>query len=125
MNKLKSKGFTLIEVLVALMVIAVALGGAVKVMGSASSNISTLSQRTFAQWVGLNQLTNVQLKGAWLKVGESTGEVSMAERKWKWVQKVVQTEVDTIKRLEVTVYKSPKDRGSNPLVTVVGFLAKP
>ncbi len=125
MKKFTSTGFTLIEVLVALMIIAIALGGAVKVMGSASVNASILSQRTFAQWVGLNQLTKVKLAGTWLKTGESKGEAEMAQQKWIWVQKVIKTEIDDVNRLEVTVYLSPKNTDSNPLANVVGFFAKP
>ena len=127
MNRRKSTvaGFTLIEVLVALMIIAVALGGAVKVMGSATVNASILSQRSFAQWVGLNQLAKVKLAGIWLKTGESKGEAEMAKQKWVWVQKVIKTEIDDVNRLEVDVYLAPKTSDSNPLANVVGFFAKP
>ena len=125
MKQHAENGFTLIEVLVALMIIAVALGGAVKVMGSASVNASILSQRTFAQWVGLNQLSKVKLAGTWLKTGESKGDAEMANRKWVWVQKVIKTEIDDVNRLEIAVYLSPKTRESNPLANVVGFFAKP
>lgn len=125
MKKYTSTGFTLIEVLIALMIIAVALGGAVKVMGSASVNASILSQRTFAQWVGLNQLTKVKLSGTWLKTGESKGDVEMARQKWVWVQKVIKTEIDDVNRLEIAVYLSPKKSDANPLANVVGFFAKP
>ena len=125
MRKSTANGFTLIEVLVALMIIAVALGGAVKVMGTASINASVLSQRTFAQWVGLNQISKVKLDGTWLKTGESKGEAEMAKQKWVWVQHVIKTEIDDVNRLEVAVYLSPKNADSNPLANVVGFFAKP
>ncbi len=127
MSRIKSTttGFTLIEVLVALMIIAVALGGAVKVMGSATVNASILSQKSFAQWVGLNQLTKVKLDGIWLKTGESKGETEMAKQKWVWVQKVIKTEIDDVNRLEIDVYLAPKTSDSNPLANVVGFFAKP
>jgi general secretion pathway protein I len=121
----KSKGFTLIEVMVSLLIIAVALSGAVKVMGNGAHNASLLSQKTFAQWVGLNQLTSVKLKGTWLKTGESKGEVEMARQKWQWVQKVIKTEIDDVNRLEVSVYSMPRSRGDNPQSTVVGFFARP
>ena len=125
MKQHTTAGFTLIEVLVALMIIAVALGGAVKVMGSASSNVSTLTKRTFAQWVGLNQIAEVKLAGTWLKTGESKGTAEMASQKWEWVQKVISTEIDDVNRLEVSVYASPRESDDNPLSTVVGFFAKP
>ena len=125
MDKQQSSGFTLIEVLVALLVVAVALGGAVKVMGSATNNASTLSDKTFAQWVGLNQLTTVKLAGTWLKTGESKGESEMAGRKWEWVLKVIKTEIEDVNRLEVDVYEAPKAKDANPRGSVVGFFAKP
>jgi len=127
-----SKGFTLIEVMVALLIIAVALGGAVKIMGQNSHNVSLLAEKTFAQWVGLNQLAKVKLEGKWLKIGESKGEVEMAGQKWLWVQKVIKTEIDDVNRLEVSVYPAVSNPSiasgalsSFPRAIVVGFLAKP
>ena len=125
MSASSSKGFTLIEVMVALLIIAVSLSGAVKVMSNGAHNASLLSQKTFAQWVGLNQLTAVKLKGTWLKTGESKGTVDMAHQKWQWVQKVIKTEIDNVNRLEVSVYSMPRSRGDNPQAAVVGFFAKP
>jgi general secretion pathway protein I len=120
-----SKGFTLIEVMVALLVISVALTGAVKVMGNGAHNASLLSQKTIAQWVGLNQLTTVKIEGVWLKTGESKGEAKMAHQKWQWVQKVIKTEIDDVNRLEVSVYTIPRSTGDSPQAMVVGFFAKP
>ncbi|MCK5810960.1 MAG: type II secretion system minor pseudopilin GspI [Cocleimonas sp.] len=120
-----SKGFTLIEVMVALLIIAVSLSGAVKVMGNGARNASMLSQKTFAQWVGLNQLTAAKLEGNWLKAGEYRGKAEMAHQKWQWVQKVIKTEIDNVNRLEVSVYVMPRSDGDNPQATVVGFFAKP
>ncbi len=127
-----SKGFTLIEIMVALLIIAVALGGAVKIMGQNSHNVSLLSQKTFAQWVGLNQLAKVKLEGKWLKTGESKGEVEMAQQKWLWVQKVIKTEIDDVNRLEVSVYPAISTvsiasaaLSSSPSAIAIGFFAKP
>jgi general secretion pathway protein I len=120
-----TKGFTLIEVMVSLLIIAVALSGAVKVMSNGAQNAALLSQKTFAQWVGLNQLTTVKLKGVWLKTGESKGEVEMANQKWQWVQKVIKTEIKEVSRLEVSVYSLPKRKEEGAQATVIGFFAKP
>ena len=126
MERPVSKGFTLIEVMVALLVIAVALGGAVKVMGRSSHNASLLAQKTFAQWIGLNQLTKVTLEGKWLKTGESKGDVKMAHQNWKWVQNVIKTEIDDVNRLEVSVYRmASAGLPSSPSAIAIGFFAKP
>ncbi len=122
--KNNNTGFTLLEVMVALFVVAIALGGAIKVMGNAAQNTSRLSNKTFAQWVGLNQIAKLKTTKAWPKFDEKKGETEMASRKWKWVQKTIKTEDKNIKRVEVSVTLA-NDSDPNPFATVVGFLAKP
>ncbi|MCF6190510.1 MAG: type II secretion system minor pseudopilin GspI [Cocleimonas sp.] len=123
MNR-KTSGFTLLEVMIALFVVAIALGGAIKVMGNAAQNTSRLSNKTFAQWVALNQIAKLNIEKAWPKLGEAKGNSEMASQEWKWVQKIIKTEDKRIKRVEISV--SPvNDSDSNPYATVVGFLAQP
>ncbi|MCK5663616.1 MAG: type II secretion system minor pseudopilin GspI [Thiotrichaceae bacterium] len=124
MKRYNNSGFTLLEVMVALFVVAIALGGAIKVMGNAAQNTSRLSNKTFAQWVGLNQIAKLKTTKAWPKYDETNGESEMASQKWKWVQKTIKTEDANIKRVEVSV-RLVNDSDSNPFATVVGFLAKP
>lgn len=124
MKRYNNSGFTLLEVMVALFVVAIALGGAIKVMGNAAQNTSRLSNKTFAQWVGLNQIAKLKTTKVWPKYDEANGESEMASQKWKWVQKTIKTEDANIKRVEVSV-RLVNDSDSNPFATVVGFLAKP
>lgn len=119
-----NKGFTLLEVMVALFIVAIALGGVIKVMGNAASNSSRLSSKTFAQWVGLNQLTKLRLSDKWPKLGEIKGNDEMADQEWRWVQKTVKTEDENVKRIELSVWRKT-DADVDPYVTVVGFLANP
>ena len=120
----KMSGFTLLEVMVALFIVAIALGGAIKVMGNAAQNTSRLSNKTFAQWVGLNQVAKLNVEKAWPKLGETTGDSEMAAQEWKWVQKIIKTEDKRIKRVEISVSPA-NDSDLNPYATVVGFLAQP
>jgi general secretion pathway protein I len=119
----KNNGFTLLEVMVALFVVAIALGGVIKVMGSAAGNAARLSDRTFAQWVALNELTELRIKNAWPKLGEVKGDQEMVGRKWSWVQKTIKTSDKNVKRVELSVWAI--DDGADPVVTIVGFLAQP
>ena len=123
-NYFKNKGFTLLEVMVALFVVAIALGGAIKILGNAAQNSSRLSDKTFAQWVALNQIATLKITKAWPKFDEVKGETEMASRKWKWVQKTIKTDDDDIRRVEVSVGLTGDD-DPNPFATVVGFIAKP
>lgn len=120
----KQAGFTLLEVMIALFIVAVALGGVIKVMGNAASNSSRLTSRTFAQWVALNQITKLRLDKGWPSLGEVKGNDEMAGQKWKWVQKAVSTEDKDVRRIEVSVWNS-NDVDSSPFVTTIGFLANP
>ena len=119
-----SKGFTLLEVMVALLIVAVAMGGAIKVMGNAARNTTRLVDKTFANWVALNQIAELRIKSDWPKLGELKGEQEMSDRNWKWLQTTIKTDDENIKRVEVSVW-AETDVDVDPYVTVVGFLAKP
>ena len=120
----KSKGFTLLEVMVALAVVAFALGGAIKVVGNAASNTARMNDRTIANWVALNQIAELQITKAWPKVGEQEGDSEMADRKWEWEQATISTEDENIRRVELSVWEDG-NKNSSPVVTVVSFLPKP
>lgn len=127
-NKIKRKnqqgGFTLLEVMVALLIVAVALGGAVKVIANAANNSTRMNNKTFANWVALNQIAKLRISNEWPKFGEQKGDSEMAQRKWAWVQKSIKTDDDNIRRIEMSVWLED-DQKSSPFVTVVGFLPKP
>jgi general secretion pathway protein I len=120
----KNKGFTLLEVMVALFIVAVAMGGAIKVVGNAAQNTSRMVDKTFANWVALNQIAELRIKSDWPKLGELKGEQEMSDRKWKWLQTTIKTDDENIKRVEVSVW-ADADADVDPYVTVIGFLAKP
>lgn len=67
----RTGGFTLIEVLVALSIIAVALGAGIKAAGALTSNAERVFDITAAQWCAENQLIELRIKGAFPGVGES------------------------------------------------------
>ena len=117
-------GFTLLEVMVALFIVAIALGGAIRVMGNAAQNSSRLTNKTFAQWVALNQVAKLRIEKAWPKLGEDKGDTEMADRKWSWVQKTIKTNDKRVKRVEISVWLS-SDSDSGSFATVIGFLSEP
>ena len=66
-----ARGFTLIEVLVALAIVAVTLGAGVKAAGSLTSNTARLADVTAAQWCADNQLTAIKLAHRYTDIGDS------------------------------------------------------
>ena len=123
MNK-NNAGFTLLEVMVALFIVAVAMGGAIKVIENSAQNTSRMADKTFANWVAMNKITELRLNSEWPKLGTVKGESEMSDRKWKWEQNTIKTDDEKVKRVELSVW-GEKDNDQNPFVTVVGFLTQP
>lgn len=96
-------GFTLIEVLVALAIVAIGMAALMTALTSSASTTVYMRDKTLAEWVALNQIEAVRLKLQRPQKGESEGDAEMAGRKWKWHQEVMETEVKGIMRIDVSV----------------------
>jgi len=66
-----TRGMTLIEVLVALAIVAITLAAGFKAAGGLTVNAQRLTDLTVAQWCAENQLTNLKLNKTWPSVGDS------------------------------------------------------
>ncbi len=93
MKKIKSdnKGFTLLEVLLAMAVFAIAGVSLLGAAGNNFTNISHLETKMFANWVASNQLVETSLDQAWPPKNNKKGHVEMAGREWYWQQKIIKT----------------------------------
>jgi len=88
---LKAKGFTLIEVMLAMAVFAIA---GVALLSAANNNfrhINHLEDKMFAGWLASNQLVSVTLDKTWPPKNNLKGDVELGGRKWFWLQRVVKT----------------------------------
>ena len=117
-----SLGFTLIEVLIALLIVATALGTAAKVTIGAATNGSALADRTAAQWVGLNQLGTLKLRRQFPVRAES-GKEEMMSRTWLWRQKAEATPDDYVLKVTIDVRLEGADE-DDLAASVTGFIAK-
>ena len=98
-----ARGFTLIEVLVALAIVAIGMAAVMGALTSSANTISYLRDKTFAQWVALNQIANLRLSGQQPPPGNSNGDTDFAGRSWHWRQEVVATQVPGAERIDVSV----------------------
>jgi general secretion pathway protein I len=95
------RGFTLIEVLIALAVVALAVGALLGTITSAASNISYLRDKTLAEWVALNRLAEIRISQQMPDVGKRTGNTVMAGMRWQWEQEVIELPVKGMFRVDV------------------------
>ena len=104
--KLRESGFTLIEVLVALAIVAIGMAAVLGALTSSASTILYMRDKTLAQWVALNHIAEERLKvqpGQVPQQGNSDGDVDYAGQKWHWRQETVPTAVQGMVRIDVMV----------------------
>jgi len=103
MSPQRAHGFTLIEVLVALVIVALGMAAVMSALTSSANTVIFLKDETFANWVGLNKIATLRLSGQVPATGTSDGDTDFASRSWHWRQEVVSTDVPGIVRIEVKV----------------------
>ena len=104
--KQRHAGFTLMEVLAALAVVAIALTAILSSSGRTVSNVVHMRDGTLAQWVAENRIAELRLEGEWPSTGRSNGEVEMAGREWFWEAEVENTQDEDLRRVDVSVSTS-------------------
>jgi general secretion pathway protein I len=117
-----ARGFTLVEVLVALMIIAIGLAALMATVSGTARSSGYLRDKTLAQWIALNRLTEVRLNVT--KFGQNTdkGELVFAGRTWHYDTRYFDTSIATMKRVVVRVYEGNAKAKGNPLAEATGFL---
>jgi len=118
----RSSGFTLIEVMVALTIIAISLGALLNTSGTQASSASYLKSKTLAHWVAVNELTQMQISKEFPDIGDKKGSTTMANHEWFWVQTTKKTEDDNALEVTYTVY-ADKDYQQN-LTTLIGYATR-
>ncbi len=120
------RGFTLVEVLVALVIVTLGMAALMSSLSSAADGAAYMRDKTFAQWVALDQIALARLQAQAPSVGDKTGEMELANRKWTWKQTVTNTDAPGIARIDVSVRPSDVpppngDKDAGWFVTVSGI----
>ena len=118
----KCKGFTLVEVLVALAIVAIALMAALRASAQGTGNVEQLRARLLAAWVAENQLAEHRARSDWLPLGIERGSQSQAGSTFAWREEVIATPNAAFRRIDVFV-SAPAD--SAELAHATGFLVSP
>lgn len=115
----RARGFTLIEVVVALAVLAVTLGALISGAARYADNAAYLREKTLALWVAHNRLTEIGLEPAWPGLGKSDGDAELGGVDWRWDVTVSETPDPKVRRIEITVRPQGQDAGSATLSSFV------
>ena len=117
----QQRAFTLIEVIVALFIVALGLGALLSTLTSSASNIEHLRDKSFAEWVALNRISSVRLARPFPTTGKTNGQEDFANTKWYWRQEVTDTATQGLQRIEVSVARKEGD-DAPVLALAVGFI---
>jgi general secretion pathway protein I len=116
------RGFTLVEVLVALVVVALGLTALMVAVNGTARTSGLLRDKTLAQWIALNRLAEVRLNVVKFGQNTDTGELNFASRKWHYDTRYFDTSIASMKRVVVRVYLGDAKTKGNPVAQAVGFL---
>lgn len=105
----KQFGFTLIEILVALAVLAISLSALVKTVGETMSNASYLRDKSLAHWVAMNEVVRLRLAATWPALGVYRGTANMADRSWQWRAEVQVSADDDVHKVQLRVFRGGED----------------
>ncbi|WP_372874898.1 type II secretion system minor pseudopilin GspI [Pseudomonas sp.] len=124
----RCRGFTLLEVLVALAIFAVVAASVLTASARSLQTASRLEDKTLAMWIADNRLSELQLAETPPGDGRDQGELAFAGRRWQWQSEIQATSEPSMRR--VTLWVAPRpDSGSltgdpreRALVSLSGFL---
>ena len=120
----KERGFTLIEVMVALVIVATALPALMVLVSSQLQGASYIREKTQAFWIAENQLARLQLRRELLTNTRlprtENGTLTLNGLEWYWQLDTQDTEVPGFKRIDIAVsFARDKDE---PLANIAGFM---
>lgn len=121
----EGRGFTLVEVMVALAVVAVALPALLFALYQQVDGTAYLRDKSMAQMVAANKLEELRILSRARRgvlSGRDSGETRLAGRDWYWWLESRTTEVDRFYRLEISVAADAAQR-ERPLYSLVAFLS--
>ncbi len=116
------RGFTLIEVVIALAIAAIGLAAVTAAVSQMVDAATSMQQRTYASWIAQNRIAEMRLSNVEPQVSSTTGDVVYAGMEWTWRATVSETGVESLYRVDVEVSLAGAE---NSLRSVTGFIGEP
>ena len=127
MSRIKyHNGFTLVEVMVAMAIVALAVSSLLFSVGKQVDNSAYLREKILAQWVALNVLQEAQLTARATEKfpdEKTSGDIKLADRQWQWEMQSSKTDDKDIVQLDINVFAG-ENRNDDPVTSVSGYIDK-
>jgi general secretion pathway protein I len=104
-----SQGFTLLEVIIALGIVAVGILAVSRAITGFAETTISLEQRLFANWVASNRLETHRIFRTSPVVGETRGSEEMADQTWYFREKITATADPLLFRIDISVYSDKEE----------------
>ena len=114
-------GFTLLEVMIALLVITLGIGAVINTTSESGWKSTQLRQKTIASWVAQNQIAEYRAKRIWNNDNSRSGQVEMANVEWIWKMRISKTDDPSLRRIDVDVFLKGEDGAT---ASLTGFIAR-
>jgi len=115
-------GFTLIEVLVALVLLAIGLSAMVKSASENTLNTAYLRDKYLASLVATNKLNEMRVLKTWPGIARTNGYIEMVKLRWRWDMEIKSTPDANLRRVILRV--SLEQDEEKKLFTLNGYLSK-
>jgi general secretion pathway protein I len=119
----RTGGFTLVEIMVALAIVAVALTAGMRTVRQATDGAAALKARTLALWVAQNRLAAAQLAPPDTALANLAGEEQQAGLRFLWRVNAGATPNPAFRRIEIVV--AAPDAPDYALATLIGYIGNP
>ena len=126
----KHRGFTLLEVLIAILLLALSLTALVRLSGLEARATAHLRDTTFAQWVAANAMAEARLRTNLSPGTRSEGETTLGQRRWRWQLDTQATEEPSVLRLDAQVFAAGTESEARrvdedaPVASLTGFAVR-
>jgi general secretion pathway protein I len=118
----RHRGFTLVEVMVALAIIALSLTAIAAKMSRMIDTSNSMRERTYASWIAQNKITELRLANVIPEVSTTSGDVEYADQTWRWRAVVSESGIENLFRVDVEVLYAD---GDAVIRKVTGFIGEP
>jgi len=118
----RARGFTLLEVMVALAIVSIGLIAVFNGIIQMAHSTSTLRERAQADWIAMNMISQIRISGDFPDVGSFDGDTEFAGRDWRWEATISETGVTDLRRIDMSV--AFEERPDDAITIVTGFVTR-